>query len=326
MAEPRATPASNDSTHANAALERPLQRSREAPFAWLLLTTTSLMWSFNAIFAKLAVGQVSPLLLVALRWLFVVVALAPFARRPLANDWAKLRPHVGRLSALGATGYTLFNVLFYVAAHYTTAVNLGITQAVMPIFIFVIAFARFRTPVSPLQIVGVLAAITGVLLVVAQGSWQRLVSVEFNGGDLLCITAVVLYAVYTVALRSRPVVSPLAFFAVLALSAFVTSLPFAVGEWLAGELQWPTRTGWLLILGIALLPSLFGQIFFIRAVEIIGPARAGLFVNLTPVFAAALAVACLGESFHWYHAAALLLVFTGIWASERGGRARRAAG
>lgn len=320
MAELRAASATDGTTHAKAAPDPPAQRTHGAPFAWLLLTSTSLMWSANAIFAKLAVGQVSPLLLVALRWVVVVAVLLPFARRPLANDWARLRPHIGRIAALGATGYTLFNVLFYVAAHYTTAVNLGITQAVMPIFIFVLAFIRFRTPVSPLQIIGVIAAMTGVLLVVAQGSWQRLVAVEFNGGDLLCIVAVLLYAIYTVALRSRPVVSPLAFFAVLALSACAASLPFALGEWLAGDLLWPTQFGWALIAGIALLPSLFGQIFFIRGVEIIGPARAGLFVNLTPVFAATLAVVCLGESFHWYHAVALMLVFTGIWASERGGR------
>ena len=48
-------------------------------------------------------------------------------------------------------------------------------------------------------------------------------------------------------------------------------------------------------------------------------------MNLTPVFAAGLAVAFLGESFHWYHGAALALVFLGIWASERGGRGSRQA-
>ena len=294
-----------------------------APLAWLLLTITSLCWSANTIFAKLAVGEVSPMLLVALRWLVVLAALMPFALRPLANDWTKLRPHLGRIAALGALAYTSFNALFYVAAHYTTAVNLGITQAVMPIFIFVIAFVRFRTRVSPLQITGVVAAIGGVLLVVAQGSWQRLVATEFNAGDLMSIGAVTLYAAYTVALRDRPAASPFAFFAVLALSAFATSLPLAAYEWLSGDAIWPARTGWSLIVAIALLPSLLGQILFIRGVEIIGPGRAGLFVNLTPVFAAALAVVCLGEAFHWYHGAALALVFVGIWASERGGRAVR---
>ncbi len=295
-------------------------RAPRAPIAWLVLSVTSLCWSANTIFAKLAVGEVSPMVLVALRWTVVLIVLIPLARRPLARDWPTLRPHLPRIAAMGALGYTLFNVLFYVAAHYTTAVNLGITQAVMPIFIFLIAFVRFRVSVTPLQMLGVVAAITGVTLVVAHGEWRRLVAIEFNAGDLISVSAVLLYAAYTVALRSRPAVSPLSFFALLAVAAFVTSLPLATFEWLAGDLVWPSRTGWALIVGIALLPSLAGQLLFMRGVEIIGPGRAGLFVNLTPVFASALAVVFLGETFHWYHGVALALVFTGIWASERGGR------
>ncbi len=291
------------------------------PRAWLLLSITSLCWSVNTIFAKLAVGEVSPMALVALRWLVVMLVLVPLAWRPLSKDWSTLRPYLGRIAVLGALGYTSFNILFYVAAHHTTALNLGITQAVMPIFVFLIAYLRFRTPVSTLQMIGVVAAMIGVVLVVAHGEWARLVAVEFNRGDLMCLAAVLLYAVYTVALRSRPSVSPLAFFAVLAGSAFVTSIPFAVFEWLSGDLVGPTPTGWALITAIALVPSFLGQLLFIRGVEIIGPGRAGLFMNLTPVLAAGLAVAILGDEFRWFHAAALALVFAGIWASERGGRA-----
>ena len=119
------------------------------------------------------------------------------------------------------------------------------------------------------------------------------------------IGASLLYAAYAVALRSRPAASALAFFAVMAGAAFVTSIPFALYEWLAGDLIWPNRTGWGLIVAIALLPSLLSQLLFMRGVELIGPGRAGLFVNLTPVLASALAVLLLGEQFHWYHAAAL---------------------
>jgi drug/metabolite transporter (DMT)-like permease len=258
--------------------------------------------------------------LVALRWLVVMVVLLPLAWRPLANDWSTLRPHLGRIAALGGIGYTVFNVLFYVAAHHTTALNLGITQAVMPVFVFLIAYGRFRTRVSALQMLGVVAAMSGVMLVVAHGDWGRLVAVEFNRGDLMCLAAVLLYAIYTVALGSRPSVSPLSFFAVLAGAAFITSIPFAVYEWLAGDLIGPTRTGWALITAIALVPSFLGQVLFIQGVEIIGPGRAGLFMNLTPVLAAALAVVILGDEFRWFHGAALALVFAGIWASERGGR------
>src|SRR4029453_10485822 len=132
-----------------------------APLAWLLLSITSLCWSVNTIFAKLAVGEGSPMALVALRWLVVMVVLLPLAWRPLANDWSTLRPHLGRIAALGGIGYTVFNVLFYVAAHHTTALTLGITQAVMPVFVFLIAYGRFRTRVSALQMLGVVAAMSG---------------------------------------------------------------------------------------------------------------------------------------------------------------------
>jgi drug/metabolite transporter (DMT)-like permease len=263
---------------------------------------------------------VSPLALVALRWLTVVLILAVVGRKALARDWAVLRPHRLRIMAMGALGFTLFNALFYVAAHHTTALNLGIIQAVMPVFVFVIAFVRFRIPVTSRQMAGVVAAVSGVLLVAAHGEWQRLVAIEFNPGDLLMIVGVLLYASYTVALRSRPPVSGLAFFTVMAGAAFVTSIPLVVYEGLAGDLLWPTSTGWLLIGAIALFPSLLGQLLFIRGVEIIGPGRAGLFVNLTPVLAATMAVLFLGERFRWFHAAALALVFAGIWLSEREGR------
>jgi drug/metabolite transporter (DMT)-like permease len=289
--------------------------------AWLLLSVTSLCWAANTIFARLAVGEVSPMALVMLRWLIVLCVLVVIARRPLAKDWSKLAPHLPRIAAMGTFGYTVFNVLFYVAAHHTSAINLGIIQAVMPIFIFLIAFVRFHTPVTLLQGVGVIAAILGVTLVAARGEWQNLLATQFNEGDLIMIGASVLYAGYAVALRSRPAASALALFAVMAAAAFVTSMPFALYEWLAGDLIWPTPTGWALIVAIALLPSLLSQILFMRGVEMLGPGRAGLFVNLTPVFAAALAVLLLGEQFHWYHATALGLVFGGIWLSERSSRA-----
>ena len=65
-------------------------------------------------------------------------------------------------------------------------------------------------------------------------------------------------------------------------------------------------------------PSFLAQICFIRGVELIGPGRAGVFVNLVPVFASIMAVGFLKEPFEGFHALALALVLGGIWLSERG--------
>lgn len=85
-----------------------------------------------------------------------------------------------------------------------------------------------------------------------------------------------------------------------------------------GQLQWPTPLGWLILLYVALLPSLVCQMFYIRGIELIGPGRASTFYNLVPVFGAVLSTAVLGEPFGAYHVVALALVLGGIAVAERG--------
>ena len=55
-----------------------------------------------------------------------------------------------------------------------------------------------------------------------------------------------------------------------------------------------------------------------RGVQLIGPGRAGVFVNLVPLFGALMAVGLLGEPFAAYHVLALVLVVGGIAIAQRG--------
>jgi drug/metabolite transporter (DMT)-like permease len=142
-------------------------------------------------------------------------------------------------------------------------------------------------------------------------------SFSFLIGDVFMLIACASYAVYTLALRDRPKVSGFVFFSVLALAALMISLPLLAWEIAAGEVIWPDLRGFAFLLFVTLFPSLLSQIFFMRGVELIGPSRAGLFVNLVPVFGAFLGVAILGEPFRWYHAVGLVLVLGGIWLAER---------
>lgn len=286
--------------------------------AYLLLTVTALCWAGNAIFGRLAVGEISPMGLVIFRWLTVVLLLAVFAREPLRRDWPVLRRHLPFALVMGALGFTAFNALFYVAAHSTTAVNIGILQGAIPVFVLLGAFAAYRDRVTPLQGAGVLVTLIGVVIVGSGGDLGRLAALTLNPGDLLMILAGLLYAGYTVALRRRPEVSSLSLFTVMAIGAFLTSLPLAAIEMALGHFRWPTPIGWVIVALVALLPSLLAQISFMQGVRLIGPGRAGVFVNLVPIFAAILAVTFLREPFEAFHALALALVLGGIWISERG--------
>lgn len=285
--------------------------------AYLLLVLTTLMWGGNAVAGRIAVGEISPMLLTGIRWIGVVILLAIFARRTVIAEWPVLRRHLPFLMAMGALGFTGFNALFYLSAYTTSAINIGIIQGAIPIFVLIGAYIAYRTPVTLVQFVGAALTMIGVALVATRGEIAHAQALRINEGDLLMVIACALYAGYTVALRKRPAVSGLAMFSVMAAAALLTSLPLVAIEAAMGDFRAPTPTGWGVLAFVVLFPSFLSQIFFLRSVQLVGPGRAGLFVNLVPIFAAILAVLVLGELFQLYHALALGLVLGGIWLAER---------
>ncbi|MDH3221938.1 MAG: DMT family transporter [Gammaproteobacteria bacterium] len=286
--------------------------------AYLLLTVTTWCWGLNAIISRLAVGEISPMQLVTFRWLGVVLILLVFARQNIARDWPILRNHLPFLGLMGSCGFTLFNALFYVAGHHTTAINIGILQGSIPVFVLLGSLLVLRHPISPVQGFGVALTLLGVVTVASRGQLDSLGDLAVNRGDLFMLIACFFYAAYSVGLSRRPNVSALGLFAVMAAVAWLVSLPLVAFETYQQGWIMPTRLGWILALLVTLLPSLIAQIFFIQGVGLIGPGRAGVFVNLVPVFASIMAVIFLREVFEFYHALALLLVLGGIWLSEVG--------
>lgn len=280
--------------------------------AYVLLTLTAAMWGANTNAGRLAVGEVSPMALTFLRWIMVVAILALFYRDRLVADWPVLRQRLPYFALMGAGGYTGFNAMFYLAAHYTTAVNLAILQGAIPVFVFVIAAVLHGTRIRLGHALGMAATLAGVLIVAGRGDLAVIRHLTFNIGDLMILAACFGYALYTIALTRRPEASGVGIFAAMAGFACLTSVPLVAIEAFEGTLQWPTPKGWAVLAFIALFPSFISQLFYMRGVTLIGPARAGVFANLVPVFGAAFAVALLGEPFGWYHAAGLVLVIGGI--------------
>ena len=112
--------------------------------------------------------------------------------------------------------FTSFNALFYVAAHSTAAINIGIIQGALPVFVMLGAYIFYRTPVTSSQLLGVTVTMIGVVMVAARGDLARIQDLAFNPGDLLMVAACTLYAAYTIALRERPAASGLAIFSIMA--------------------------------------------------------------------------------------------------------------
>lgn len=301
----------------------PLTRLMGQPY--LLLTLSALFWGANIIAGKMAIGELDPYALSVMRWLVAFVIIAPFAWTSLRAEWAEVRRGWGWLAFYGILGFTSFNVLLYAATTHTAAVNVAMIQAAIPVLVMVGNFAIFRVRASGLHIVGVVLTIYGVIHVATHGSPLRLVGLDVNIGDAMMLLAALFYALHSLMLRYKPKIGWLSFIACTSFFAMLAAcgyqLVFGTGPLgLVAEVTTMSWRGWTVVLYVALLPSIVAQMTYARGVELIGPNRGSLFINLIPVFGALLAVFILGETLEIFHMIAAAFIIAGIGIAEYAAR------
>ncbi|MCF6326385.1 MAG: DMT family transporter [Devosiaceae bacterium] len=294
---------------------------------YLLLVLAPIFWGGNISAGKLAVGNIDPYLLTIGRWSGALLILLPLALPHIIADWKQIKPKLPLLAMFGFFGFTVFNVLLYNSSLYTSAINGSIEQASIPVFVLIGNLILFGIRPKPLQVLGLILTIAGVVWVATRGLPATLLSLQLNIGDAMVIIACFLYAGYSLALKYKPKTHWLSFLAVTAFFALIAAFlaQVFVGGGL-GELtklvpQTTTR-GWLLIIYVMIFPSILAQLFYARGVEMIGPNRASIFINLLPVFGTVISVLIVGEKFQFFHFVAAVLVVLGIIFSELSTRAR----
>ncbi|TIM63549.1 MAG: DMT family transporter, partial [Mesorhizobium sp.] len=149
---------------------------------------------------------------------------------------------------------------------------------------------------------------------------RQLLKLDLNFGDAIMLIAVLCYSFYSVGLRLKPAIRWQSLMLALSIAALVTSLPFFLWEVAAGKVIIPDARGWAIAFYTAIGASVVSQIFYIRGIELIGANRAGLFINLVPIFGTLLSVLIVGETFQLYQGVALVLVLGGISLAEYSGR------
>ena len=278
----------------------------------ILLCLATFGWGTNAVASRLAIGEVSPMMLIFLRWGLVVLIVFTLHGGEMIKGWPVIRKRLKWVLLMGGFGLSMFNALFYIAAHSTTAVNLGIMQSTLPGMILLGSFLIFGSRINKLQITGLTLTFIGVVVMVSKGSIENLMLLTFNKGDFLMLFGCLFYAAYAIGLKNRPKVSDLVMLGYFSVAAFLMTIPLMAIESAVYGTIMPGPKGWLIIIYIAIVPSFISQIFFMRGVDLIGSGSAGLYANLVPVFSAIIAVALLGEVFSIYHLSAMIFVFGGI--------------
>jgi drug/metabolite transporter (DMT)-like permease len=161
---------------------------------YLLLSLTSLFWAGNTIVGRVSAGHIPPLTLSCIRWGGAFLILLPFAALHLARDWPTIRKHAGTLALLAFSGFSSYNAITYYALQYTTAINGLLMQSSAPLFVAVWSFLLLGERLTLRQAGGNCVSLTGVLVIISQGSLAVLLGVGFNYGDPWFLVALLITA------------------------------------------------------------------------------------------------------------------------------------
>lgn len=284
--------------------------------AYSLLILTAFIWAGNSVAGKIGAGHIDPILLTSLRWGIAALVICVWSVPKLRADWPVIKQYWPLLLLYGASGFAAFNMLLYSALTQTAAVNVMIEQAGIPIFIFLGNFLLFRTRATLAQLAGFVLTFAGILITASHGDIGRLLRLELNTGDVMMLAAVIIYAGYTVALKWKPPLHWQSFLAIPCAAAALTCLPILAWRDTNHPFTAPDSIGWGVVLYAALFVALLASATYIAGVELIGANRAGLFINLLPIFGVIQSVIILREPLHGFHIVALVLVCAGIVMAE----------
>jgi len=295
---------------------------RLTPGTAALLTLAPLLWAGNAVVGRLVHELVPPLTLNFLRWVLAFALLLPLAHGVLRRT-SPVWPHWRRYALLGLLGVGLYNALQYLALQTSTPLNVTLVASSMPVWMLTLGALFFGMAVTQRQLVGALLSVAGVLCVLSRGQWSQLLALRLVPGDLFMLLATLAWSWYSwLLVRTSAPASVRGDWAAFLMAQVVFGLGWsgllAAGEWGVGAASitwgWPLA---LALLYIAVGPAVVAYRCWGVGVQRVGPAVAGFFSNLTPLFAALLSAAFLGETPRAYHAAAFVLIVGGIVVSSR---------
>lgn len=287
-----------------------------------LLTLPPMFWAGNAVVGRLLAPLVSPMTLNLLRWALAFALLLPLAA-PVLRRGSALWPSWQRFAVLGLLSIGGYNALLYLSLNTSTPINVTLVGSSTPVWMLLIGRVFFGMRISGKQWLGAVMSISGVLLVLSRGQLEVLLQVRLVPGDIYMLLASAAWAYYSWML-AHPTTEPAgikrdwsAFLLAQIAFGLVWSGLFAGAEWALGwgRLEWSWGLA-LALLFIAMGPALLSYRAYGAGVARAGPSVAGFFVNLTPLFAAVLSSAFLGETPHLYHALAFVLIVGGIGVSS----------
>lgn len=274
--------------------------------AWLLAGTV-------VVAVKGVTGEMPPWSITCGRSLISAAVLLPFVAGHRRDMAALLRRRWKEAALIGAIGLGLTQGVMFTALGYTSAVNVGMVFALVPIITMLLARLVLGEAMNGWQALGSAIAFCGIVVVSVQGSLANLLALQIGVGDLIALVGVACFAAYTVLLkRARFELPMMPLLVILLAFGSMASLPLAVLEYLGGAHDNLGTRGYLALLYCGVVGGALMYLAFNTSIDILGAARAGTLGYTQMIFVALFAWLFLGETIAWFHFAGAGLVVVGL--------------
>ena len=287
--------------------------------AYTYLTLAALFWSGNFIIGKFAtLFEVPPLTLNFLRWVMVWFILIPFTIKEVISKKSYIIKNFLVIGLMGVLSISTFNSVVYFALNFTQVINAVLMLSAIPVVIIIFSSLMKIEKTNIFQISGLILSITGVGTIISNADIQKIVSLNFNKGDLWMIICVLSWSLYSTLLKKNK--SELSQFALIQIMVSV-GLVFLVPQFLYEQsigLDFTINKAFIFILlYVVIFPAIAAYYCWQKAINLIGPNRSAMFIQLMPLFSALMAILIFKEKFQLYHFIGATFIVSGIYLSNR---------
>ena len=287
--------------------------------AYSLLVLASLFWSGNFIVGKFAtLFEIPPLTLNVFRWISVWVILIPFTYKEIYKNYTYIRKNFLVISFMGVITISTFNSVVYFALNYTQVINAVLVLAVIPAVTIVLSSLMKIEKTNFFQIFGLILSIIGVGSIISNGEIQRITSLSFNKGDLWMLVCVFTWALYSTLLKKYKFkFSQFSLIQLMVSAGVLFLIPQYFYEQSIGLDVNFNKAFFLILFYVVVFPAIAAYYCWQKGIEIIGPNRATMFIQLMPLFSAIMAIIIFKEKFELYHFAGAAFIVSGIYLSNK---------
>ena len=287
--------------------------------AYLFLVLATFCWSGNFIVGKFAtVYEIPPLTLNVFRWISVWFILIPFTYKEIFENLPYIKKNWLVISFMGVITISTFNSVVYFALNYTQVINAVLMLSAIPAATIVLSSLMKIEETNIFQLLGLVLSIIGIGSIISNGDIQKIISLDFNKGDMWMLVCVITWSLYSTLLKKNNF--KLSQFTLIQLMVSVGILflipQFFYEKSIGLELSLD-KNFFLILIYVAIFPAIAAYYFWQKGIEIIGPNRASMFIQLMPLFSAVMAIIIFKEKFELYHFVGAIFILSGIYLSNR---------